>query len=99
MIKLANVDSEILDITGSNYLNWRLDLKFHLRANLLPIIFVPNEASNVEKVKAMIYIRRHIDKSLKTEYLIVEDPAELWSLLHNKYDHLKLVILPQARYD
>ena len=69
MAKLANVDFEILDITRSNYLNWRLDLKFYLRAsNLFPTIAVPNEASDVEKVKAMIYIRRHIDKSLKTEY-------------------------------
>ena len=100
MAKLANVDFEVLDITGSNYLNWRLDLKFHLRAsNLLPTITVPNEASDADKAKAMIYIRRHIDKSLKTEYLTVEDPAELWSLLHDRYDHLKLVILPRARYD
>ena len=72
MTKLANVDFKILDITGSNYLNWRLDLKFHLRANnLLPTIVVPNKASDAEKTKAMIYIRRHIDKSLKTEYLTV----------------------------
>ena len=100
MAKLANVDFEILDISGDNYLNWRLDLKFHLRANnLLPTITVPNEATDAEKAKAMIYIRRHIDKSLKTEYLTVEDPAELWSLLHDRYDHLKLVILPRARYE
>ena len=77
-----------------------MDLKFHLLAsNLLPMIFIPNEASDTDKVKAIIYIRRHIDKSLKTEYLTVEDPAELWSLLHDRYDHLKLVILPRARYD
>ena len=100
MTKLANVDFEIVDITGSNYLNWRLDLKFYLRAsNLLPTIAVPNEASDAVKAKAMIYIRRHIDKSLKTEYLTMEDLAELWSLLHDRYDHLKLVILPRARYD
>ena len=72
MAKLANVDFEILDISGSNYLNWRLDLKFHLRAsNLLPTITVPNKTSDVEKAKEMIYIRRYIDKSLKTEYLAV----------------------------
>ena len=32
-------------------------------------------------------------------YLTVEDPAKLWSLLHDRYDHLKLVILPRVRYD
>ena len=99
MAKLASVDSGILDISESNYLNWRLDLKFHLRAsNLLPTITMPNEKSDAEKAKAMIYIRSHIDKSLKTEYLIVEDPAELWFLLYDRYDHQKLVILPRARY-
>ena len=78
MAKLANVDFEILDIIWSNYLNWKLDLKFHLRAShLLPTITVSNETSDMEKAKAMIYIRRHIDKSLKMEYLIVEDPAKL----------------------
>ena len=100
MAKLANVNFEILDITESNYLNWKLDLKFHLRvSNFLPTITVSNETFDAEKAKAMIYIRHHIDKSLKTEYLTVEDPAELWSLLHDRYDHLKLVILPRARYD
>ena len=100
MAKLASVDFEILKIIGSNYLNWRLDLKFHLRAsNLLPTISVPNEASDADKAKAMIYIRRHIDKSLKTEYLTVEDLAELWSLLHDRYNHLKLVILLWDQYD
>ena len=82
MAKLANIDFEILDISGSNYPNWRLDLKFHLRASyLIPTITVPNETSDAEKAKAMIYIRHHIDKYLKTEYLTVEDPVELWSLL------------------
>ena len=63
------------------------------------MIIVSNDVSDVEKPKAMIHIRRHIDKSMKTEYLIVGDPAELWFLLHDRYDHLKLVILPRARYD
>ena len=60
---------------------------------------MPNDVSDADKAKAMIYIKRHIDKSLKTEYLIIEDLAELGSLLYDRYDHLKLVILPQARYD
>ena len=76
MAKLANVDFEILGIIGGNYFNWKLDLKFHLHpSNLIPTITVSNEASDVDKAKAMIYIRRHIDKALKTEYLTVQDPA------------------------
>ena len=33
------------------------------------------------------------------EYLTVKDPLVLWNNLKERYDHLKLVFLPQARYD
>ncbi|XP_015081283.1 uncharacterized protein LOC107024858 [Solanum pennellii] len=33
------------------------------------------------------------------EYLTVKDPLVLWNNLKDRDDHLKLVVLPQARYD
>ncbi|XP_068344206.1 uncharacterized protein [Pyrus communis] len=35
----------------------------------------------------MIFIRRHLDKGLKSEYLTIEDPLALWKALRNKYNH------------
>ena len=60
---------------------------------------MPNDVSDADKAKAMIYIRHYIDKSLKTKYVTMEDPSELWSLLYDRYDHLKLVIFSRAHYD
>ncbi|XP_060186086.1 uncharacterized protein LOC132615496 [Lycium barbarum] len=36
---------------------------------------------------------------LKIEYLTIKDPLILWNNLKEKYDHLKMVILPKARYN
>ncbi|XP_016556436.2 uncharacterized protein LOC107855952 [Capsicum annuum] len=45
----------------------------------------------------MIFLRHHLDEGLKMEYLTIKDPLTLWNNLKERYDHLKLVILPQAR--
>ncbi|XP_019225729.1 PREDICTED: uncharacterized protein LOC109207295 [Nicotiana attenuata] len=58
-----------------------------------------NQASNQDRAKAMIFIRHHLDEGLKMEYLTVKDPVILWNNLKDRYDHLKMVVLPQARYD
>ncbi|XP_020253764.1 uncharacterized protein LOC109830812 [Asparagus officinalis] len=55
--------------------------------------------SDIDKAKAIIYIRRHIDRTLKAEYLTVEDPKELWTALEDRYKHQKDVILPRACYE
>ncbi|XP_070666002.1 uncharacterized protein [Malus domestica] len=47
----------------------------------------------------MIFIRRHLDETLKSEYLTVEDLLALWNALRNGYNHQTTVILPRARYD
>nr|XP_027095945.1 uncharacterized protein LOC113715843 [Coffea arabica] len=58
-----------------------------------------NDASNQDRAKAMIFLRRHLDEGLKVEYLTVKDPLVLWRDLKERFDHLKLVIFPKARYD
>ncbi|XP_019242411.1 PREDICTED: uncharacterized protein LOC109222520 [Nicotiana attenuata] len=58
-----------------------------------------NQASNQDRAKAMIFLRHHLDDGLKMEYLTAKDPVILWNNLKDRYDHLKMVVLPQARYD
>ncbi|XP_027102679.2 uncharacterized protein [Coffea arabica] len=58
-----------------------------------------NDASNQDRAKAMIFLRRHLDEGLKVEYLTVKDPLVLWRDLKERFDHLKLAVLPKARYD
>ncbi|XP_015060467.1 uncharacterized protein LOC107006424 [Solanum pennellii] len=47
----------------------------------------------------MIFLCHHLDEILKIEYLTVKDPLVLWKNLKERFDHLKMVIHPKARYD
>ena len=47
----------------------------------------------------MIFLRHHLDESLKIEYLTVKDPLVLWKNLKERFDHLKMAIHPKTRYD
>ncbi|KAM1222447.1 hypothetical protein ACFX2J_009980 [Malus domestica] len=100
MVNLAKLDFAALDINGKNYLTWVLDTKIHLEVmNLGDTIREESSSSFQDQVKAMIFIRRHLDEALKNEYLTVEDLLALWKALRNRYNHQTTVILPRARYD
>uniref|UniRef100_A0A1S4BBX6 CCHC-type domain-containing protein n=1 Tax=Nicotiana tabacum TaxID=4097 RepID=A0A1S4BBX6_TOBAC len=100
MSNLSKLEFVALDISGKDYLSWVLDAEIHLAAKALEnIIIQENEISGQDKAKAMIFLRHHLDGGLKTEYLTLKDPFELWSSLKERYDHLKATILPRARYE
>ncbi|PIM99504.1 hypothetical protein CDL12_28003 [Handroanthus impetiginosus] len=100
MANLAKFEFVPLDISGENYLSWVVVSKMHLDAiGLENTIVEKNEATIQNRAKAMIFLRHHLDESLKIEYLTVKDPVDLWKNLKERYDHLKLVVLPKARYD
>ncbi|XP_070664441.1 uncharacterized protein [Malus domestica] len=100
MVNLAKLDFAALDITGKNYLTGVLDTKIHLEAATLgDTIREESSSSSQDRAKAMVFIRRHLDEALKSEYLTVEDPLALWKALRNRYNHQTTVILPKARYD
>ncbi|XP_024178482.1 uncharacterized protein LOC112184451 [Rosa chinensis] len=100
MTNLAKLDFVALDISGKNYLSWALDAEIHLEAqNLGPTIKDGNSASPQNKAKAMIFLRHHLHKRLKDEYLTVKDPLELWTGLADRFAHQKTVVLPRARYE
>ncbi|XP_021828736.1 uncharacterized protein LOC110769128 [Prunus avium] len=100
MSNLAKLEFVALDISGKNYLSWINDAEVHLEAmNLGETIKEGNEASSVDRAKAMIFLRRHIHEGLKCEYLIVKDPLALWGNLKERYGHQRTVILPKARHD
>ncbi|KAM1004211.1 hypothetical protein ACFX2C_004431 [Malus domestica] len=78
MTNLAKLEYAALDITGKNYLTWVLDTKIHLEAgNLGDTIREESSSYSQNRAKAMIFIRRHLDEALKSEYLTVEDPLAL----------------------
>ncbi|XP_021813400.1 uncharacterized protein LOC110756299 [Prunus avium] len=100
MSNLTKLEFVALDISRKNYLSWINDAEVHLEAmNLGETIKEGNEASSVDRAKAMIFLRCHIHEGMKCEYLTVKDPLALWGNLEERYDHQRIVILPKARHD
>ncbi|XP_049391482.1 uncharacterized protein LOC125855844 [Solanum stenotomum] len=100
MSNLSKLEFVALDISGNNYLSWVLDVEIHLDAKGLgATITNGNTTPSQDKAKAMIFLRHHLNEGLKVEYLTVKDPLELWTGLKERYDHLKVTVLPMARYE
>ena len=96
MSNLTKLEFIALDITGKNYMPWIVDVEMHLESmGLLDTIKENNECSNQDRAKSMIFLRRHLDESLKFEYLTERNPSVLWKSLLERYDHQKEVTLPQ----
>ncbi|KAM3322822.1 hypothetical protein P3S67_003973 [Capsicum chacoense] len=58
-----------------------------------------NTTSSQNRAKAMIFLRHHLDEVLKIEYPTTKYPLVLWNSLKERFDHLKMVIFPKARYE
>ncbi|CAM8976902.1 unnamed protein product [Rhodiola kirilowii] len=98
MSNFVKLDFAPLLVTGSNYVPWSVDIKNHLRSkSLIETLDDKDNSSESDKATALIFIRRHIDESLKNEHLTVENPSELWMSLKDRYDHQRDVILPKYR--
>ena len=98
MANITKREFDILDLAGHKYLEWRVDAMAHLKANgLEETVMANNETTPQQKARAIIFLRHHVHESLKTEYLFVEDPKELWESLKERYGHQNDVLLPQAR--
>ena len=100
MSKIANLDFSALKSNGDNYLEWALDAKIMLRSkDLGDTITKDNNSSDKDKYRAIYMIRHHLQENLKTQYMTMENPYDLWIALQRRYDHQKTVLLPKAQYD
>ena len=82
MSNITKLEFVAFDISGKNYLSWILDAEIHLHAtNLRNTIKGGNTASLQDSVKALIFLRHHIDEDLKSKYLTGKDPLILWTSL------------------
>ncbi|GJX39646.1 hypothetical protein Tco_0252949 [Tanacetum coccineum] len=73
--KLENLTILALDISGKNYLSWRLEAETYLDAHGLgDTIQARKVTTSMQKAKAWMFLRHHLHVDLKTEYLIVKAP-------------------------
>lgn len=47
----------------------------------------------------MIFFRHHLHESLKAQYLMIEDPLTLWSVLNERFGHHRDILLPNAKHE
>ena len=76
---------EPLNASGSNFSEWTNNVKVFLQAERIAQVInkgpVPKEEQLPESTKwhTLMVFRRHMDHTLRIQYLHIEDPAELWA--------------------
>ncbi|XP_010693631.2 uncharacterized protein LOC104906559 [Beta vulgaris subsp. vulgaris] len=100
MARLANRDFEILEASDQRYLEWRVDAKAYLKSLSLDHTIVEGGAPTpLEQAKALVYLKHHINEELKSEYILVEDPIELWDNLKERFEHLQRISAPWDQHE
>ncbi|XP_048604889.1 uncharacterized protein LOC125582309 [Brassica napus] len=98
MANMEKLQFPVLDITGTNYISWVTNVELHLESlGLSDTVKENNTSTPQEKAKSVIFLRRHLDKSIIYDYANMRDPKELWKSLKDRFDHQKDITLPLAR--
>jgi len=100
---MATKEVEELALDGSNYPTWASDIKIALVSrSLLAIIQEPRQGVVLQEkhtYTALALLRFYIHKNLKCEYLMIENPRELWFALKKRYKQQKELIWPEANHE
>ena len=94
-----------LTVDGENYVAWSGLAKAHLFADSLDHTLTPYTEDTVptkrqrEATKAVLFLKHHMVVELQNQYRSVNDSAELWKTLTDRFDHQRLVFLPKALHD
>ena len=100
---MATKEFEELALNGSNYPTWASDIKIALASQGLLAIIQEPQARVVMQDKhtynALALLQFYIHKDLKSEYLMIENPHELWVALKQRYEQQKELIWPEANHE
>jgi hypothetical protein len=90
---------DILDTNGVNYHSWVSDMEIAFASKgFLPILSDNGAAipyGDHARAQAVMFMRRHIDRTLKKQYLDIKDPKVLWDKLKNRFANVKDSQLPE----
>ncbi|CAH9068885.1 unnamed protein product [Cuscuta epithymum] len=92
---------DILDSEGLEYHRWVSDVettfvtKDYSTTLLDPENCKDNAPSKKMKAAALMFLRRHIDPSLRWEYLQLKTPKELWDALQGRFGNIHDTLLPE----
>jgi hypothetical protein len=100
---MATKEFEELALDGSNYPTWASDIKItRASRSLLATIQEPQTGvvlQDKHTYTALALLLFYIHKDLKLEYLMIENPRELWVTLKERYDQQKELIWPEAIHE
>ena len=77
-------------------------MRAYLRAQELDATIAPTHEEEIptsHKWHTLLILSRHLDFSLRQQYIQLEDPAKLWAALAARFKHEQTIFLPQARSD
>ena len=58
----------------------------YLKAQSLHQAFIHDaNPTCIEQAKTLVYLKKHIHEDLKSKYLLIEDPKELWGNVKNRF--------------
>ena len=87
---MATKEFEELALNGSKYPIWASDIKIALASlNLLATIQEPQTVvvlQDKHTYTALALLWFYIHRDLKSEYLMIENPGELWVALKERYE-------------
>ncbi|KAL6586264.1 phosphatidylserine decarboxylase 1 [Orobanche minor] len=89
---------DILDSEGLEYHRWVSDVEttFIAKDYSATIFGTTGDApSDKTKASALMFLRRHIDPSLRWEYLQLKYPKEMWDALKGRFGNIHNTLLPE----
>ena len=89
---------DILDCQGKQYHLWISDVENTLLGRNLLQTIIPSElskpASKSNKPRSLMFLRKHMDSSLRLQYKRIIDPKELWNTLKIRFNNIHNTMLP-----
>ncbi|KAI3667348.1 hypothetical protein L6452_42403 [Arctium lappa] len=100
MVEPTRPEFDILDSEGLEYHRWVSDVETtFIGKDFTYTIKPPTDPKDKpsEKVQgnALMFFRRHIDPSLRWEYLQLKTPKELWDALKGRFGNFHDSLLPE----
>ena len=94
---------DILDCQGKQYHLWISELENILLGHNLLHTIIPSEsnqpASKSHKARALLFLRKHMDSSLRLQYKRIIDPEELSNTLKIRFNNIHNTMLPELLSD
>ena len=80
MPRFEPIDYTILNLSGDNYLELKMNTSIALKSKgLRKCIIERNDEIESEKLRAITIMSHHLTKELRNQYLHIENPRDLWT--------------------